>query len=256
MVNTDIGEIITKALQLVNDGTPVSTALLKSCPLDKKDRIDILFAQALSLMPVQGAPKFHLAILHQMLKISGSPKIFTKTKKDTIMQITPTKTKAKTKKKKFNEGDTFNVVANLGLQPTNPDKGTQLISYQFSRKTLRDGIMDVPRQTSVVFTGYGEVYEGNAKSKRMIFKVSAGTAMLDGEILDSDVLVAGVDNHVDDTSEYNIQSQIASARREEKRIEREALTLAADAVKAAAAGDITSESAEPSLEQLAEIEAA
>lgn len=135
--------------------------------------------------------------------------------------------------KRYMVGDMHRTVALMGLQPTDATRNAAC-QYQFSRKTGRDGTMDLPADTEVRYVGAKAVYEGVAASKRMIFRVAKGSkAVLDGQevILDSDIDIAGVPNHVDADDPYNI----AARANEAKKAEKASLKAAANAKKTAAA---------------------
>lgn len=120
--------------------------------------------------------------------------------------------------KKFNVGDTFKTVALMGLQPVDPNR-KPTCDYQLSRKTGRDGVMDLPEGTEITYVDVGEVYEEQTSSKRLIFRVSAGTpVILDGQhkTLEADIEIAGVVNHIDPDDPYNVRARENEAKREEK----------------------------------------
>lgn len=120
--------------------------------------------------------------------------------------------------KRYNVGDSFATVATLGLKPTDAGRPASC-GYQFSRKTGKEGVMDLPEGTEVTYVGAKAVYDSQPNSKRMLFKVAAGTrVILDGAdtTLDQDILIAGVVNHIDPEDPYNIQARENEAKRQRK----------------------------------------
>lgn len=120
--------------------------------------------------------------------------------------------------KKYNVGDTHSTVATLGLQPTDPSRKATC-GFQFSRKTARAGVMDLPEGTDVLYIGARDVYEGVSSSKRMICRVTAGArVILDGQetTLADDIEIAFVVNHIDADDPYNIQARENETKRAEK----------------------------------------
>lgn len=137
------------------------------------------------------------------------------------------------KTRKYVVSEKLATVATLGLKPVDRDKNPTC-EYQFSRKTNVEGTFDLPADTSVIFMGNREVYAGQASSKRMIFKVPAGTKILSGGVessLLSDIEVAGVQNHIDPNASYNDNARKAAA----KKLAREALKAQASTAKTKAA---------------------
>lgn len=122
------------------------------------------------------------------------------------------------KTKKYTKGDLFKTVSTMSLQLTETNKKASC-GYQFSRKTARQGVMDLPEGSDVRYVDSRLVYDDVASSKRMIFKVSAGTIVLiDGaqSALHNDIEVAGVVNHIDPDDPYNIKQRVADAKKIEK----------------------------------------
>ena len=135
--------------------------------------------------------------------------------------------------KRYTVGETFKTVGTMGLKPTETGKGA-VCAFQFSRKTGKQGVMDLPSDTPVRYVGSKNVYDGVASSKRMIFRVAAGTVVLQDGVeipLDHDVDVAGVVNHIDPDDPYNV----AARANEAKRLERANLKAQAEAAKKASA---------------------
>lgn len=152
-----------------------------------------------------------------------------------VMSENENTTGSNARSKKYNVGDTFNTVATMGLQVTDGNR-KPTCGYQFSRKTGRDGTMDLPEGTAVRYVGARSVYDGQASSKRMIFKVTAGTrVILNGQdtTLDGDIEIAGVVNHIDADDPYNIQARENEAKRAEKAALKAAAAAAAKATQAA-----------------------
>lgn len=135
--------------------------------------------------------------------------------------------------KRYTVGDTFKTVATMGLKATDSTRKAT-VAYQFSRKTGKDGTMDLPAGTDVRYVGAKPVYEGQASTKRMMFRVAQGsTVILNGAsvILDRDIDIAGVVNHIDPEDPYNVEA----AKNDLKKAEKAALKAQAVAVKASAA---------------------
>lgn len=134
---------------------------------------------------------------------------------------------AGSKAKKYVKGDLFKTVSTMSLQLTEANKKASC-GYQFSRKTARPGVMDLPEGSEVRYVDARLVYDGVASSKRMIFKVNAGTRVLiDGtsSVLQNDIEVAGVINHIDPDDPYNIKQRSADAKKAEKSKLRAAIAL-------------------------------
>ena len=135
--------------------------------------------------------------------------------------------------KRYTVGDTFTTVAIMGLKATDANR-KPTCGFQFSRKTEKGGTMDLPAGTSVRYVGAKAVYDGQASTKRMMFRVAKGTTVtLDGAsiTLDNDIDIAGVVNHIDPEDPYNV----AAVANEAKRAEKAALKAQAVAVKTEAA---------------------
>lgn len=120
--------------------------------------------------------------------------------------------------KKLMVGDRFNTVAKMGLLETDPGRNP-VCKYQFSRKTGKTGTMDCLADTSVQYVGAKQVYGDAPSSKRLMFRIAAGTkVILNGaEVeLESDIDVAGVMNHVDPNDAYNVQARANEAKKAAK----------------------------------------
>lgn len=122
------------------------------------------------------------------------------------------------RKKKYRHGDTYQLVATMGLQATKEDDNPDY-PYQFSRKTGRPGAIDIPEGTDMTYIGAYPVYPDKPHTKRMIFKVAPGTpAFLDGEDieLDEEIKIAGVVNHIEYDDPYNVDKREKDAAKLEK----------------------------------------
>ena len=162
MVRKSINEaVIVEAVRILKaDGLTASAALRQAIinldvAKDQKCSLQEIFGDAIVSVGTDHGTGFHLAILKRMLTIINSSVTVNagpfkgKVIKMSETTITPTAdvtetspalpSKKKTRRKKFNEGESFAIVANMGLQPTKTDRGTQLVPFQFSRKTGRDG---------------------------------------------------------------------------------------------------------------------
>lgn len=203
-------------------------------------------AQAMMEVSIGTGVSFHGAILDLALIIAGCNAEHgpadKKTNKRAARPAKKERQMAKGKKDatenapktgKYSIGDEFMTVATMGLQPTETDKGPAC-GYQFSRRLERQGIMDLPEGTKVRYVKAGLVYDGQAASKRMFFRIEAGTPIIiDSETrsLETDILVAGVVNHIDPDDAYNVQARANAARKQE----RARLKAAAEAAKKASA---------------------
>jgi hypothetical protein len=137
------------------------------------------------------------------------------------------------RRKQYIVGDMFETVATLGLKETDNNRKA-ICKYQFTRKIGKNGTMDLPASTPVRYVGVKTVYEGQANSRRMIFRITKGVKVfLDGNeiTLDADIDVAGVDNHVDADNPYNVNAKA----NEIKRAKKEALRTHIQASKSEAA---------------------
>ena len=90
--------------------------------------------------------------------------------------------------KKYKVGDVFNLVAEMGLQPSG--NGAD-VPYKLSRKTGKDGGRTLAQGTPLTYVGARAVFKDKPSSKRMIFRLEDGTE------------VAGVVNHIDPDDPYN-----------------------------------------------------
>lgn len=210
---------LREALKLTLKGMTVAQALDKAMTLEKvvvstRQQIQVLFADSIVSVGTGLSHGFHSAIVENMLRalhLSKSTDQKTIKHNVRINSMMESKTIEKPekveRKKKYEEGDKFEIVADLSLQST---KETAEFPYQFSRKTGRSGVIDLPEGTVVFYLGSMVVYANKPSSKRMIFKAPAGTvAILDGEefILNEDCLIAGVVNHIDPRDQYNSRPQ-------------------------------------------------
>ena len=154
----------------------------------------------------------------ELVRSQRAPAVSGQKRNDAMSDNVETKAAAAARVKKYNVGDTFNTVTTMGLQVTDANRKATC-GYQFSRKTARDGTMDLPEGTPVRYLGARAVYEGQSSTKRMIFKVARGTPVfLNGTetVLDNDIEIAGVVNHVDADDPYNVQARENDAKRAEK----------------------------------------
>lgn len=125
--------------------------------------------------------------------------------------------RSKERNKRYVVGDKLNVTATLGLQPTKQHSTS--CSYQFSRRTNRQDIIDVPDGTEVIYAGSMLVYDNEPSSKRMIFTIAKGTpVMLNGNMIElsDEIRVAGVVNHIDPDEEYNVRLKMNATKRADK----------------------------------------
>jgi hypothetical protein len=173
-------------------------------PHDRREAME-LFQQASKRAETGQGLRFQEAILERALRLAGvnpsvTPRPAPETKplaaSDTIVS----------RGKKYIIGTTHATVATMGLQPTETHREQPSCSYQFSRKAGRSGIMDLPAGTSIVYVDVRPVYPSLPHSRRMVFRVPAGSAItIDGvaTTLDHDIDVAGVANHIDPDDVYN-----------------------------------------------------
>ena len=104
--------------------------------------------------------------------------------------------------RKYNIGDRFNITGNFGLQPTSERGGViPSIKFQLSykeKKCQERGFSILPAGTEVLYLGCRNVF--GESSKKMVFKVLAGTLLVDGSKLDRDVETTGVVSRIVDTA--------------------------------------------------------
>ncbi len=205
----DAKAILEAALNILEENNAVSaidaivTASAKASDSERKNAMTA-FEQSLREPEVGLGANFQQSIIENaLLKLSRQ---YTKVKnKMTDVKSTPSADTIVSKGKKYTVGDVFSTVAALSLQPT--DQGRKATcAFQFSRKVGRTDITDAPVGTSVKYIGVRAVYEGQASTKRMIFLISKGSTLkLNGNdhVIDADVEVAGVVNHIDPEHDYN-----------------------------------------------------
>jgi len=215
---------------------------------DERNAVQAVLMRAMMEVPIGSGEGFHGSIIDMAMSLAGcnTEQALDKGKKTDKRAVRTAKkekqmatkdgkkdTTDMSKAGKYSIGDEFTTVATMGLQPTEAGKGAAC-GYQFSRRVGRQGLMDLPEGTSVRYVKAGLVYDGQASSKRMFFRVTAGTPiMIDGvtQPLDADILVAGVVNHIDPENSYNVQARANAARKQE----RARLKAAAESAKKAAA---------------------
>lgn len=120
--------------------------------------------------------------------------------------------------KKYAVDEEFRLVATMGLRPTETGRDAAC-GYQLSRRTGKNGTMDLPEGTPVRYVGMKQVYPSQASSRRMMFRIASGTIYrLDGQelTLEGDIEVAGVVNHIDPSDPYNVQLRENEARKAER----------------------------------------
>lgn len=233
-----VREILTRALEIerkqdVPAGAAVQAACqsLEATDSDRK-RVQELFTDALVSMRIGHGVDLHEAVLLEALERAGGtggPGKPPKKQRKKEKKMTETSTAAETanensnestetivenstetlldekkgRQRKYNVGDRFQTVAGFGLQPTAAKDGKEpSVSFQFSRKTGRENIRDLPANTDIIYLGSRTVIPDQG-GKKMVFKVPAGTLLLDGTKLENDVEVAGVPNHIDPEDGYN-----------------------------------------------------
>ena len=134
----------------------------------------------------------------------------------------------KGRSRKYTKGDLFETYADFGLQPTEAKNGKEpSVAFQFSRKTGREGVQDLPAGSELRYMGSRQVIADHG-GKKMIFKIAAGTTLADGTTLPEDIEVAGVPNHIDPEDAYNVEArEKAAAKAAQESIEEAAQTEAA-----------------------------
>jgi len=228
---TSIEDIIQGAIGLAESGVAAADALDRSilaCGRVSdavRRKVNALFADAIVSVVPRAGTNFNTLILEHALKASGSKSTNTRKRNKKMTEnaahttITQSVKSTKTStKKKWTIGESYDTVSTMGLQLT--EEGAN-VPFQFSRKTGRAGVEDIPAGTSVTYVAAALVYDNRASSKRMVFTLPDGRQ------------VAGVSNHIDVEDPYNVQAK-----------ERADVRAAAKAAKDAAATKVSLEQPE------------
>lgn len=193
----DVKVLFTRALLHVKQNTDVSgiDALMHVCgvpPTDRemavRRRAAFLFGQAsISIEPGVGS-RLHERVFEIALERMSS--------KDVELAQAPRV------RRTLAQGEIVNVVAPMALEPVSGAS----CGFRLSRKVGKQGIASVAAGSAMVYLGQRELFAGRAPTRRLIFVVRSGTQIVrDGvtSSLESDVEVAGVMNHIDESSAYN-----------------------------------------------------
>lgn len=116
-----------------------------------------------------------------------------------VQDLTATTTKARAgRSRKYNVGDRFPAADNFGLQPAKAKDGeAPTVEFQLSyreKKSLDSGFSILPKGAEMIYLGCRNVF--STTGKKMVFKILAGTKLLDGSTLDRDIEAAGVVSHI------------------------------------------------------------